>query len=186
MREAGMARSARLVWNRLVLWACLAAAVANALLIASAYVRLRTEQSLSVQVEALRENLAALSQLQASRRSQLESQLAEAEGRVETAEAALPSVETALDVFRLGFELAEDAGVVVLSVRRDSSEVRETAIGPVEVTTHRVSASGTLAACMTYLGSLEALGPGLGVSGVSIQPEPGQCSMDVLTLGRTP
>jgi len=181
-----MASNARLAWSRLALWACLAAAVANALLIASAYLRLRTEQSLSVQVEALRENLAALSQLQDSRRSQLESEVAEAEDRVQTAEAALPSVGTALDIFRLGFALAEEDDIVVLSVRRASSEVRETSIGPVEVTTHRVEASGGLAACMSYLGSLEALGPGLGVSGVSIQPEPGQCSMDVLTLGRTP
>ncbi|OGT27310.1 MAG: hypothetical protein A2Z17_05065 [Gammaproteobacteria bacterium RBG_16_66_13] len=102
------------------------------------------------------------------------------------AQAALPSVGTARDVFRLGYALAQDDGVIVLSVRRASSEVRETSIGPVEVTTHRVSASGNLAACMSYMGSLEALGPGLGVSGVSIQPEPGQCSMDVLTLGRTP
>ncbi len=181
-----MARNAGLVWTRLALWACLAAAAANGLLIASAYLRLRAEQSLSVQVESLRENLAALSQLQADRRSQLESQMAEAEGRVQAAESALPSVETALDIFRLGFELAEEGGVVVLSVRRDSSEVRETSIGPVEVTTHRVAASGGLAACLAYLGSLEALGPGLGVSGVFIQPESGQCSMDVLTLGRTP
>lgn len=181
-----MARNAGPVWGRLALWACLAAAVANGLLVASAYLRVRAEQSLSVQVEALRENLIALSQLQANRRSQLAAQLAEAEGRVQTAEAALPSVETALDVFRIGFELADEGGVVVLSVRRASSEVRETSIGPVEVTTHRVAASGGLAACLAYLGSLEALGQGLGISGVSIQPEQGQCSMDVLTLGRTP
>ena len=181
-----MARNPRLVWNRLALWACLAAGVANALLIGSAYLRLRAEQSLSVQVESLRENLAALSQLQADRRSQLMAQWAEAEGRVQTAERALPSVGTALDVFRLGFELADVGGLVVLSVRRASTEVRDTSIGAVEVITHRVEASGGLAACMSYLGSLEALGPGLGVSGVSIQPEPGQCSMDVLTLGRTP
>ena len=180
-----MARNARLGWTRLALWACLAAGVANALLIGSAYLRLRAEQSLSVQVESLRENLAALSQLQADRRSQLMAQLAEAEGRVQTAESALPSVGTALDIFRLGFGLAQQ-DVVVLSVRRASSEVRDTSIGAVEVITHRVEASGGLAACMSYLGSLEALGPGLGVSGVSIQPEPGQCSMDVLTLGRTP
>ena len=180
-----MARNARLGWTRLVLWACLAAGVANALLIGSAYLRLRAEQSLSVQVKSLRENLAALSQLQADRRSQLMAQLGEAEGRVQTAETALPSVGTAFDIFRLGFELAQE-DVVVLSVRRASSEIRETSIGPVEVTTHRVSASGGLAACMSYLGSLEGLGPGLGVSGVSIQPEAGQCSMDVLTLGRTP
>jgi hypothetical protein len=181
-----MERSVAAPWSRLVLWACLAAAVANGLLIASAYLRLRAEQSLSVQVQALRENLSALSQLQASRRSQLETQLAEAEGRVQTAQAALPSVGTAIEVFRLGYALAQDDDVIVLSVRRASSEVRETSIGPVEVTTHRVSASGSLAACMAYIGSLEGLGPGLGVSGVSIQPDPGQCSMDVLTLGRTP
>ena len=186
MREVAVARNARLPWNRLALWACLAAAVANALLSASAYLRLRAEESLSVQVQALRENLAALSQLQESRRSQLMAQLGEAEDRVQTAETAMPSVGAALDIFRLGFELADETGVIVLSVRRASSEVRETSIGPVEVTTHRVAASGGLAACMSFLGSLEALGPGLGVSGVSIQPEPGQCSMDVLTLGRTP
>ena len=40
-----MARNARLGWTRLVLWACLAAGVANALLIGSAYLRLRAEQS---------------------------------------------------------------------------------------------------------------------------------------------
>jgi hypothetical protein len=124
----------------------------------------------------LRENLAALSQLQADRRSQLMAQLAEAEGRVQTAETALPSVGTAFDIFRLGFELADEGGVVVLSVRRASSEVRETSIGPVEVTTHRVEASGGLAACMSYLGSLGS--PAWGAR-VCIQPEPGQCGVDV-------
>ncbi len=179
-----MGRNPATAWTRVASWAAAAAAVANGLLLSGAYIRQRAQGSLEVQVATLRDNLATLTQLQASRRSQLETDLAAAKARVQAAQDAMPPVETAFDVFRLAYSLSSDSGIVVLSVRRESSEIKETSIGPVEITTHRVTASGALDGCLAYLGSLEALGRGLGLAGVSIQPDQEGCSSDVLTLGR--
>jgi len=179
-----MARNATAGWTRIAVWAAAAAAVANGLLLSGAYIRGRAQASLEAQVTNLRNNLTTLTELQASRRSQLDGDLAAAEARVQAAQSAMPPVETALDVFRVGYALAANSNVVVTSVRRESSEVKDTSIGPVEITTHRVTATGALDACLAYLGSLESLGRGLGLAGVSIQPGPGECSADVLTLGR--
>jgi hypothetical protein len=116
----------------------------------------------------------------------LEAQLGDAQERRQAAEDALPRIEKSFDVFQLGYALAASPGVLVTSIRRSGSEVRDTSIGPVEVTTDRVTALANLDSCLAYIDSLESLGAGLGLAGVSIQPGSGDCSMDVLTLGRTP
>ena len=169
---------------RAVLLGCMVVAIANGCLLGSAYLRKVAGQALEVQVQALRQNLATLSQLQADRRTQLQAQLAEADRRVALAESALPPVETPLDVFRIGYQLSGEPGVVVLSIRRDSAETQDTIIGPIDITRHRVTARGTLEACLAYVAALEAVGPGLGLAGVSILPEEEGCSLDVLPLGR--
>ncbi len=170
--------------SRPVLLACMVVAVANGFLLGSAYLRNRANANLQVQVQNLRENLATLAGLQTERQSQLGSQLAEAEARVAAAEAAIPPIGTPMNVFRIGYDLSDDAGLLVYSVRRASNEVRDTAVGPVDTTTYRVEATGTLEACLSYIESLEGAGPGLGLAGVSIVPATGDCSMDVLTLGQ--
>jgi hypothetical protein len=169
---------------RPILLACMVVAVANGLLLGSAALRGRATVSLQGQVQVLRENLATLASLRAESRTQLEARLADAETRAAAAEAALPPIGTPLNVFRIGYDLSEVAGMLVYSVRRDSSEIVDTAVGPVETTMYRVEATGTLDACLAYINSLEASSPGLGLAGVSIVPATGDCSMDVLTLGR--
>ena len=180
-----MAREPAGGWTRIAAWAALAAAAANALLLSATYIRGRAETSLQAQVTTLRDNLGTLTELRTERQVQLEGHLAAAEARVEAAEAAMPPVETALDVFDLAYAVAGDDGaIVVLSVRRESSELKQTSIGPVEMTTHRVTAAAGLDACLRYLGLLESQGAGLGLAGVMIQPDQTECSADVLTLGR--
>jgi hypothetical protein len=163
----------------------LAAAAANVLLLSASYIRGRAETSLQAQVTTLRDNLGTLTELRTERQSQLEADLAAAEARAQAAEAAMPPVETALDVFDLAYAVAGDDGaIVVLSVRRETSELKQTSIGLVELKTHRVTAVAGFDACLHYLGLLESQGAGLGLAGVLIQPDQAECSADVLTLGR--
>ena len=169
---------------RLLVIACMAAAVVNGLLLGSAYLRSQAARDLEPQLKTLRENLATLAGLQAERRTQLETQLAAAEDRIEAAEAALPPISTPLDLFRTGYELAADGPLTVLSIRRVSSEPQNTVVGTVGITTYRIEAAGGLQDCLTYIASLEAASPALGLAGVSILPEDAACGMDVLTLAR--
>jgi hypothetical protein len=169
---------------RPILLACMVVAVANGLLLGSAALRARANLSLQSQVQILRDNLATLVTLRAEHQTQLDARLAAAQTRTAAAEAALPRIGAPLNVFRIGYDLGDGASLLVYSIRRDSSEIVDTAVGPVETTTYRVEATGTLDACLAYIDSLEAASPGLGLAGVSIVPETGDCSMDVLTLGR--
>jgi hypothetical protein len=167
-----------------LIFACLAAAILNGLLVGSAYIRVRAAEGLEAQLQTLRENFTTLAGLQAERRAQLESQVGAAEARIQAAEAALPPIEAPLDIFRMGYELAADSPLIVLSVHRASSEPQDTAMGPVDVTTYRIVANGTLQDCMAYIATLEAASPALGLAGVSILPEDSSCEMDVRTLAR--
>ena len=168
---------------RSLLLACLIGGLVNALLLSGAAARRGARSRLETTMETLRENRTTLSALRMERRSQLESALAEAQGRVAVAATALPPDLARLDIFRLGFELAGDT-VIVTSLRRAGSDVRETPLGPVEITTQRITALAGLDACLGYIASLEAISPGVGLADVSIRPEQLECDFNVLTLSR--
>jgi hypothetical protein len=167
-----------------LLLACLAVAVVNALLLGGAAARRAAQAGLALTVETLRDNLSTLARLRVERRTQLEAELADARLRLESAEAALPPQIERLDMFRLGYELAEEPAVLVLSLHRGQSSLRETPLGPIEVSSHSIIALAGLDACLSYMASFEDLGLGVGVAGVVIRPEPFECSFDVLTLSR--
>lgn len=169
---------------RALLLACLAAAVVNALLLGGAAARGAARAGLAATVDTLRDNLSTLASLRVERRTQLEAELADARARLEAAEAALPPQVERLDVFRLGYELADEPAVLVLSLRRDESELRDTPLGPIEVSSHRVVAAASLDACLNYIASFEAIGPGVGIAEVVIRPDPSECEFEVLTLSR--
>ncbi len=171
---------------RVVLLACLVVLVANALLLGGAAARRGARIALTATVETLRGNLTTLVELRSDRQAQVESALADARDRLAAAQAALPPDLARPDLFRLGYELAEDTTVLVLSLHRAEGEVRITPLGAVAISNHQVTAQAGLEACLDYMGSFEDLGAGIGLSGVVIRPDQAECSFDVLTLTRGP
>jgi len=169
---------------RIVLLACLVAVLSNGILLGAALLSVQATERLGEQVEALRSNLDELRRQQLERRQDLEFELQVAEEHVRALEGALPPVDTPIDVFRTGYQLADDPSLQVLSIHWASGEIRETAIGPVEVSTHRIVSDGTLQSCLDYIARLEASSLGLGVQAVVIHPTLRECSLDVVTLAK--
>lgn len=171
---------------RALLLACLVVVVANALLLGGAAARRGARIALDTTVETLRGNLTTLVELRSDRQAQLETALADARRRLAAAQAALPPDLARPDIFRLGYELAEDSAVLVLSLHRAEGEVRNTLLGPVAISNVGVVAQAGLEACLAFLGSFEDLGAGVGLADVVIRPDQAECSFDVLTLSRGP
>lgn len=172
--------------SRMLLLACLGVMVGNALLLGGAAARRGARIALEATADNLRENLATLAGLRNERHTQLEAALVEAQTRLEAAQAALPPDVARPDLFRLGYALASDTPVLVLSLHRLEGEVRETPLGPVAISTHRIVAEGGLEACLGYMASFEGLGAGLRLAGVLIRPAESECSFDVRSLSRGP
>ncbi len=160
---------------------CLLALVHLGVLVAGAQ-RARAAASLTEDVDALRTNLSALTQITVRRQAELRQELAAAEARVATLDASLPTLGAPLNIYRRGFEAADESQIELVGIQRKSVETHDTAIGNVRVTTYSLQASGGFEPCLSWIGRMEQTSRTWSLEAINIQPDNSTCSFDVKSV----
>ena len=159
----------------------------NAAFLAIALFSRENAAILATEVEALRESLAQLRQVERDGLEGLEQSALTAESRLEEVKASFPVLGDPFDLYRQGFALAIESGVDIKSITTGNSTVQETPVGLLSKTTFLVSASGDFPNCLDLMDRLETAGlQTLALEGLFIGPGDKACDFQVVIASAVP
>ena len=153
-------------------------------LMAAGVERTLTARSIQSQIANLHDNLTQLIKAREDHLAGLNSDLLQAQAALKASQAETPKLGAPFELYRRGFAMAPEKGMVVDSIQFESADQRSTALGPLVQEDYAVVATGSLADCVAYVRQLEAEGaPFLAVDRISLRAETLSCSFDAFVLG---
>jgi hypothetical protein len=136
--------------------------------------------ALAGQTAEIEANLAQLQQTESQGMEALQEELSQAEAELARLKASFPDVGAGFNLFRRGFELAQENRVQVESIERLGTTTQSTAAGDLLLTSYRLQGRADLNSCLAFLSSLEREGlDTLALTSIQIRPDSERCNLNV-------
>jgi hypothetical protein len=183
----------RTVWQyiranpkRIAFFLIICLAFFNMGLLASTFQKKKLTRQVTAQLEPIELDLAELRQAEQEGFKKLQADVDRAEAHLMSLERSFPDLGASFEIFRRGFELAEESGIEVASVYRGSTVVRETVLGHLFTTTFSIKSNGDMQSCLGFLSRLEKEGlQTLALDRIDLNPDQQACNFDVIIASGT-
>jgi hypothetical protein len=167
--------------SKVALAVTMLALVLNVVILASWLQRARAVHTLAAQVRIIQENLTHMGQIEEGEVEELRAQLVAAEGRLALLQRGLAGAEVPFDPFIEIFDIAEQSGLMILSVQREDVTIKDT--GSLSASTFSLQVEGEFSDCLKFVQNLETTAPkSVSLDKMVVTPEANSCLFEVIVL----